>query len=490
MSPDPNSQLARRAFSGSMFSVAASVVTIGLGFLRATLMTRMLLESDFGVAALALFYMNLAAQIRSIGIDQALIHRKQTDDHVLATYFTLRMALVLGSLVILAGATPLLARFYPDMPLLSAVLFVYIAIDLVKGFNKIQVTILSKEMAFKHLAVADIVSAVAMTIVGPVMAFQGWGVWSIVAENASGILARALLVWLLYRPWRPRLGWDKEIVRWFWGYGRNIWVSTNFDVLLDRFDDFWVGTAMGSESLGIYSRAYEFAGYPRRVIAVPILSVFFPTFARLQDDRTRLSRAFFRAMSLMVRAGCWFTLVFVLTAPEFIRIFLGERWLVMQVTFQLMVVYTLFDPLLVGVENLLMATGHPRIIARTRWLQALVFIPAVIGLGAVASIEGVALAADLMVLLGVVPLFLYSRRVVDYSARRLWLWPLVGMAVTGGATLALGAVWAAWPVWLAFAGKGLFVTLLFGGILWLMEREQLRTGRDMILGMVRGRRGG
>ena len=274
-------------------------------------------------------------------------------------------------------------------------------------------------------------------------------------------------------------------MRWFWGYGRNIWVSTNFDVLLDRFDDFWVGTAMGSESLGIYSRAYEFAGYPRRVIAVPILSVFFPTFARLQDDRTRLSRAFFRAMSLMVRAGCWFTLVFVLTAPEFIRIFLGERWLVMQVTFQLMVVYTLFDPLLVGVENLLMATGHPRIIARTRWLQALVFIPAVIGLGAVASIEGVALAADLMVLLGVVPLFLYSRRVVDYSARRLWLWPLVGMAVTGGATLALGAVWAAWPVWLAFAGKGLFVTLLFGGILWLMEREQLRTGRDMILGMVR-----
>ena len=206
MSPDPNSQLARRAFSGSMFSVAASVVTIGLGFLRATLMTRMLLESDFGVAALALFYMNLAAQIRSIGIDQALIHRKQTDDHVLATYFTLRMALVLGSLVILAGATPLLARFYPDMPLLSAVLFVYIAIDLVKGFNKIQVTILSKEMAFKHLAVADIVSAVAMTIVGPVMAFQGWGVWSIVAENASGILARALLVWLLYRTWRPLLG--------------------------------------------------------------------------------------------------------------------------------------------------------------------------------------------------------------------------------------------------------------------------------------------
>ena len=110
MSPDPNSQLARRAFSGSMFSVAASVVTIGLGFLRATLMTRMLLESDFGVAGMDLLYMNMAAKIRSIGIDQALIHRKQTDDHVLATYFTLRMALVLGSLVILAGATPWDAR--------------------------------------------------------------------------------------------------------------------------------------------------------------------------------------------------------------------------------------------------------------------------------------------------------------------------------------------------------------------------------------------
>src|SRR5690606_28345597 len=107
------------------------------------------------------------------------------------------------------------------------------------------------------------------------------------------------------------------------------------------FDDWWVGTFLGSNPLGFYSRAYEFARYPRRAIANPVLSVFFPAFAQLQDDRERLSRAFFRPTSLMVRAGGLLSLIFVSVAPEFIRIFLGEKWIPMQLAFQLMIVYTL-----------------------------------------------------------------------------------------------------------------------------------------------------
>ena len=80
------------------------------------------------------------------------------------------------------------------------------------------------------------------------------------------------------------------------------------------------------------------------MVGNPILAVFRPTYARLQDDRQRLSRAFFRATSVIIRVGGLFSLIFILTAPEFIPLILGEQWLPMLLTFQLMIIYTFLDP--------------------------------------------------------------------------------------------------------------------------------------------------
>lgn len=485
MSTSDNDGIALQTVGGSLYSVAASVVTLSLGFVRAVVMARLLLPEHFGVTTLALFYLNLASQLRAIGVDNALIHRKEVDDDVLATYFTMRMGQIVVSVVLLLALIPLLGRLHADLPLLPAVLLAYVAIGVIKGFNGVQTTILSKRMAFRQLAITDVLSAITMTVVGPGLAWMGFGVWSIVAELGSGMLSRAIAVWVIYRAWRPRLGWDGRLARWFWNYGSKIWVSVNVTFLLDRFDDWWIGTYLGSNPLGFYSRAYEFARYPRKAIANPVISVFYPAFAHLQDDRQRLSRAFFRPTSLMVRAGALLSLILILIAPEFVHLLLGERWLPMVFTFQLMIVYTLLDPLVVGASNLLAATGYPGKIARTRVIQALVFIPAVVILGPRFDIEGVAIAADLMVLVGALLLFHHTREVVDYSHRTLWLWPVIGTFLTGILTIALAPLLEGYSLWVTLMAKTAFITVLYLALLWLTERRQLLTGWRMIWGLVR-----
>jgi O-antigen/teichoic acid export membrane protein len=485
MDPDPKTSLGRHTFKGSIFSISSSTVTLALGLVRTILMARLLFPSDFGVATLALFFINLATQLSGIGLNNALIHRQEIDDKVRQTYFTLSLLLNLGSLGVLALLTPLLSRLYPDMPQLSVVILAYIGIGILKVLNTTRITMFTKDLAFGRLAFVDVVSSITMTIVGPLTAWLGFGVWAIVAENLSGVLIRGAIIWFGLSGWRPRLGLDRPVTRWFWDFGIRVWWSSNFSFLLDRFDDFWVGTALGQSPLGFYSRAYEFAGYPRKVVANPILSVFFPTFAHVQDDRLKLSRAFFRAMSLMVRVGCLFSLIFIFTAPEFIVILLGDRWLPMLRTFQLMIIYTLLDPLSIGADDLMTATGFPGEVMRVRGIQVLIFIPAVIGLAAVWGIDGVALAADLMILVGALLLFRLTYRVVDYSPRALWLWPLVAFAATGSLTYSLAPLWDNLSNWGALIGKAGFITALFIGLLWLTEREQLMTGWKMILRMVR-----
>ncbi len=476
--------IARQATKGSIYSISASAITIALGFIRMTLLLRLLFPADFGTNALALLYVNLVIMLFSFGYNSAFIHHPQVNEIIRKTYFTLRMAFLLTGLIILVIFIPVIGNIYPDDPLLVPVLYLYVLIFSLKSYNSAQVTFLNRRMEFRTTAIMTIASSIVMTIVAPTLAWLGWGIWSLPAEMLSGALTRFFMLTFIYRPWRPRIGIDRQTARWFWAYGKNVWMSSNVNFLLNRFDDWYTGTFLGSAALGYYNRAYEYAGYPRRVIANPIVSVFFPTFARLQNDRRRLSRAFFRAMSLMVRASGLFSLIFILTAPEFFPLLLGEKWLPMLTTFQLMIIYTLLDPLSMGARNLLMATGFPQVVMRIRIIQGLVFVPAVFILGFWLNIEGVALAADLMVLVGAIILFYKTTQVVDYSHKSLWLWPLVAIVFTVALVLLLTPVWDKMNLWVSWISKTILITAVYGSMLWLTERKQLNTGRMMIWGII------
>ncbi|HQF70475.1 MAG TPA: hypothetical protein PLH39_04250, partial [Promineifilum sp.] len=103
-------------------------------------------------------------------------------------------------------------------------------------------------------------------------------------------------------------------------------------------------------------------------------------------------------------------------------------------------------------------------------------------------ITGVAVVVDGVLLLGLTWLLGSARAHVDYSARRLFLAPLLALA-TGGA-VALGGQWLvcrAGPAvcsndWLTGALKGLLFAALFAGTLWTLERQ----AAVEMLGQLRG----
>jgi O-antigen/teichoic acid export membrane protein len=293
-------------------------------------------------------------------------------------------------------------------------------------------------------------------------------------------VARTAYVWWAQPETRPRFGWDAAAARWFWQYARPSWLSSNLNFLREGFDDFWIGTFLGKEALGYYSRAYEFAGYPRRVVTTPIIDVFLPTFARLQHDRLRLSQAYFRLTGLMVRFGFGVSLVLILTAPQLIPLLLGARWLAMTLSFQLLVVYMLVDPLAGSSTYLLMATGRTGLIARTQAVQLLLFAPSVMLFSHWGGIAGVALAADLTAITGAALLFRDTRQLVDYSLPALFALPLLSLLTTAAAVWALGPLWAALPGWATFIAKAGVIGVCYGGLLWLTERDQLQAGWQVV----------
>ncbi len=472
-----------QAVRSTAYVTVSSVVTLVLGLFRSIILARLLLPEYFGVIAMSTFYLDLVGRIINLGLDSAVIHHQGDDEQFLSNYGALRIGL--GILTAAVGLTfaPLLRLFYPSMPDLAAVTRALALVSCLAAFSQVQEVILRKQLSFRKLAAVDISSSIVMTIVAPVMAWQGAGIWALVAEQASGIAVRAILCWGLLRPWNPRFHLDRSTVKWFWAYGWPVWTNGLVSYLLDRISDFWVGTRLGGLSLGYYTKAFEYARYPRRVIATPLVTVAQPVFARLQHDRQRLSQTFTRLAALLVRVGLGTSVIGLVCAPPLITLLLGDKWQPMTVILQLLLVYSLLDPLVFAAENLLLAVGKTQALAQVRIWQLGAFVVAILVFTKPLGAAGIALAVDLMSLVGAVLLFRAARGVVDYSPRTLFGWPIVAgfaAAAAGAGSMYLiqanGSAITSNPqieLLLQFVGAGASSILAYLGILWISERRQI-----------------
>lgn len=438
--------LATKTVKGSAYSIAASAATLVLGFGRSVLMARLLVPEDFGVVAFALTFLRFTGPLRNFGLDLALIHR-QTDDESsledeLAAHFSLRLILT-GLFVAVLLVVALVLRYaYPQKPLLVPVLLGLTIGEVATAVGATPTTYLCKAMRFKELAFLRVLTSVSMTVVGPLMAWLGWGVWALVGEYISGVIVATLVVWIVVRPWHPEMKFDKKLFAWYLNYGKFVFTTLGLERVLDEFDDFWIGTRSGSLALGYYSKAYELALYPRRVISEPIANVVLPVFAKLQDNRLQLSQAYFRFSSLVTRVAFLLAGPFVLAANEFVHFFLGAKWMPMVATFSLMVVYVLLDPLLIVGANLVQAVGRPDFWTRARLIQGVFFVPAVIIGNWAWGINGVALATDIGLLIGLILLFSRNRELVDVSFKRMFGLPTLALLLGSGMSLYLSSIWA------------------------------------------------
>ncbi|MCB0208520.1 MAG: lipopolysaccharide biosynthesis protein [Anaerolineae bacterium] len=466
----PKSVLSKSA-EGSIYNIAASGLTIVFGFVRSVILMRLLGPEEFGIVTLALFFTVFVAPVSSLGIDLALIQRQNPPAEAFSTHFILRLGL--SSIVLLVGIllSPLLRWIYADQVMVVNIFLVLLAINLLTAFFSTHSVILRRNMNFKAMASLNLLSSLAMTITAPVLAYLGAGVWSLVAEQAVGPVVRGVGLWGVLKLWQPSWRFDWREAKSSLGFGKDVFSAQVSGILLDRFDDFWIGTALGSVMLGYYSRAYEIAQYPQRILATPVTNVFYSTYTAVQENKEDLSKAFFRSSSFLIRVGFLMTAILMSTASEITVVLFGETWLPIVPVFRLMLIYIVFDPLYNNLSYLIIAVGRPNWLSQVRIIQLVLFVISVIGFAFGWGINGVAMAANLMMMTGTIILIIYSKNFVDFSIRQMFLWPSIAL-VTAIFISYLSVVNLQWAhVWWALVVKTSTTLVAYGVILYCAERK-------------------
>lgn len=464
--------LAKRSTTSFTWQAVTNLLQVVILFVRTIMLTRWLDENIFGIYATATSVIGLTAVLVNFGMAGAFIHRApETEDEELtaAAHFTLKLAIIavwsvlmtIGTLLFTSGPTQL--AFFVLMIAQSGILI-----------SETPRLILTRRVVHRRLALLALLNTIGTTAVSILLAQQGAGLWALLATDLTTAVLYLIFFYAWKPIWRPRLAWPKATIRYFWEFGSKNLAANFLLRSLNEFDDIWTRIFLGQQAIGFYSRAYTFATYPSRIVATPIYTVAGGTYAELKYDRRRLSQAFFRVNAFIVRTGFLAAGLLALIAPEFIRIALNPRWLPMLEAFRLMLIFTLFDPIKMTIADLFVAVGQPEKVVQVRAIQLAVMLVGLFTMGQKWGLTGVALAVDLMLVVGIVILLWQARQHVDFSVRRLFLVPSVAVGL--GILLSRWAV--LWPGvgssdWQTGLIKFVVFNFVYGGVIIAFEYQEV-----------------
>jgi len=156
-----------------------------------------------------------------------------------------------------------------------------------------------------------------------------------------------------------------------------------------------------------------------------ISSVAFPAYAKIQDQQTRLQKAYFRIMRLTIAVSLPITMGMVLLAPEFTQIFLSEKWMPMVTAMQLLAVAGLIKSIVSTGSPLFKGSGYPDYEFYMQLIRGLMIIIAIYPFIIFMGIKGAALAVILSITGMLIIWYSLSQKITKVSWRKYFdtFWP-------------------------------------------------------------------
>lgn len=430
-------QAAGRAVRGAAYVLASSYTNMGLGFVTTVVLTRLLAPEDFGAVALGAFLLGLLDVRTKLGLDYAFMHRQPTTEGLVGSHLSLQLGLAGLGLVVAGAARPLLLALGYAPQVASAVV-VLAFVGLLEASGMTARNLLEKELRFGRSTPVVTGALAASYATSVVLAWRGFGYWSLLVGQAVNAGLGTLGFWLLAGA-RPRLRLERFTFLFLVRYGAALALGSYATIFVLQFDNFLVGTLVGVATLGYYERAYKVAQWPTGLVTHIVARVSLPFYARLQDDPPRLARAFGMTLWLIAAVALPLALAIFATAPEFVRLLFGEAWLPTALYLRFLVAYSVIRPLLDDAGALFVATGHPQKVTTVQVAQAIALIVTALPLTLVLQARGTAIGVGISFLVSVALTYRYVTALIPLD-----LWGVLkGPALGTGAAL-MAVVWVAW----------------------------------------------
>lgn len=428
----PNATLQVKVASGIRWGFIASFLTqIGRFFFVVALM-RLLGPHNYGIVGQATLFIAIAQIFVHFGLAASIVQAPRLDQSEVGTAFLLNVALGLLIAALLALSAPLISSIFETEELTAVLRLLSISIVL-RSLTVVPSALLTRNMQFRDIATAEVISTFVSGALGVGAAVMGAGYWALVIQ---AVCLETIYLFLIQNIiGLPKLAWSGTAARRLWSFSSRLMGADLVNYASGNSDKFLVAYFLGPIQLGLYSLAFRVLQLVLQVFA-QTGRVVLPTFARLQDDRERLTRVFLRVTESVSLAIFPAMALIMLCAPLGVTAVFGDAWADAVVPFQLLAAMTIPCVLVSFMGPLTVAVG------RADWefywsISTTIASLIAFSIGLQWGIVGMAVSYLIVVSLQIPVRFVITQRLIPISVRSY----IRALAPAMASSAALTIVW-------------------------------------------------
>ncbi len=392
--------LERAAVKGARWTTLSMIVVTIVQLLRIVVLGRLLGSEAFGFLAMMLVVIGFAELLGQLGVNEAIIQQSVLTKLELSSLFWLNIILGIAVYVILLLASPFISVLYSSGELAQFLPWISL-VCLISPLGAQFKSLLQRNLNFKPLAVAEMLSAVLGCAVAIALGVGGYGVWSLVWGQLTQSFVLAIV--LFFVGWReqmwPDFRFQYSAVKPYLSFGIHLMGSNLLNYFNSRVDQLVIGALLGASALGFYSMTFALVVQPISKVNLVLTQVAFPVMSKVKGSIDKLRTGYLKMLEILVSINAPLLIGAAVTAPLLVRVSLGEAWMPMVPLIQVLSVFSLIRATGNAGGSLILACG------RADWafywnLMLFAFIPLAVIIGAKnGAIMGVACTLLVMQLL-------------------------------------------------------------------------------------------
>lgn len=331
-----NVGLKQKAISGVIWSSIQKFGTMGISFVSNIILARLLTPDDYGCVGMLMIFITVANTFIDGGFGSALIQKKQPTQEDYSTIFYWNLALSFILYAILFFTSPLIAGFY-NLAMLSPVLRVQGLVLILNSLSIIQLNRLRKQLKFKKISIVNLTSATISVGVTIYLAYNGWGVWALVAQQLLMSFFNTVLFWIV-AGWMPSFIFSYQSFKELFSFGGFILLSNLLNTLGNNIQGILIGKFFSSHTMGLYSQARKLEEVASTSLSNVVDQVSFPVLAEVKNDKTRLINVLRKLITSIAFFSFPIMLLLIAIAKPVIVLLYSSKWIECVPYFQILCV--------------------------------------------------------------------------------------------------------------------------------------------------------
>lgn len=314
----------RALVSGTIWTSLSEGATTIVGLITSVIAARLVPPEQFGLMATVTLAIGILETFTTSGFDEALVQRKGDVDAFLDSVWSWNVLRGLLFVALLAGAAPLLARWYGE-PKLAWVTLAAAPYALLQGLRNVGTVAYQRDLRFRRIFAMNVGQAcLTLLIYLPAVIWLRDVRALLVGYLASGFAA--LAVSYAAHPYRPRFRPSVARLRELARFGKWVTGMSVVGFIVTRGDDLFISNYLGLTALAYYQQAYSLSNLPATHVTHVLARASFPTYSRLQHDPAAMRTTFVDVSRATVLVSAPLSVFLWCAAPDLVLYVLGPRW--------------------------------------------------------------------------------------------------------------------------------------------------------------------